>query len=95
MVPIRVEQDVVRFGERFSVSFQRTLRIPNDGKSYPMPPGLGTFPIDQVAAFADRLPDDWRQPNALFLPSCFRGSLGSSAARRPVGLSRLPRSALA
>jgi hypothetical protein len=68
MVHVRVEQDVVRIGERFSMSFQRTLRIPDDGKSYPLPPSLGTFPIHQVAAFAERLPNDWRQPNALFLP---------------------------
>ncbi len=68
MLQVNVEQDVVRFGERFSVSCQRTLRIPDDGKSYPLPPSLGTFPLHQVAAFADHLPEDWRQPNALFLP---------------------------
>jgi hypothetical protein len=75
MVQVSVEQDIVRVGERFSVSFQRTLRIPDDGGVYPLPPSLGTFPIHQVAPFADRLPGDWRQPNALFLPMYQREAL--------------------
>lgn len=33
------------FGGRLSVSFHRTLRIPDDGKTYPLPPGLGRFPL--------------------------------------------------
>lgn len=41
---------------RFSVSLERTLRVPNDGGTYPLPPGLGSFPVyprqklSQVAA---------------------------------------------
>ena len=30
---------------RTEIHFQRTLRIPDDGKHYPLPPGLGTFPL--------------------------------------------------
>ena len=26
---------------RLAIDFQRTLRIPDDGKTYPLPPGLG------------------------------------------------------
>ncbi|MEW7984670.1 MAG: hypothetical protein AB2805_01020 [Candidatus Thiodiazotropha sp.] len=27
-----------------SIDFQRTLRIPDDNREYPFPPGLGSFP---------------------------------------------------
>ena len=30
------------------ISFQRTLRIPNDGHVYPLPPGLGNFPLRHI-----------------------------------------------
>jgi hypothetical protein len=35
----------VRFGDRFHLSFHRTLRLPDDGRVYPLPPGLGLFPV--------------------------------------------------
>jgi len=31
-----------------TISFQRTLRIPDDDKTWPLPPGLGRFPIVHV-----------------------------------------------
>ena len=36
--------DRLHFGN-LAISFERTLRIPDDGKRYPLPPGLGLFPI--------------------------------------------------
>jgi hypothetical protein len=42
---VRVDGDRVRFGERLAVSFHRTLRVPDDGGTYPLPAGLGRFPI--------------------------------------------------
>lgn len=47
-LPVSVSGTAVRIGERFSVTFHRTLRIPADGHSYPLPPGLGRLPIHQV-----------------------------------------------
>jgi len=44
MLPVRVQHDAIRIGPHFRVSFQRTLRIPDDGRLYPLPPGLGRFP---------------------------------------------------
>lgn len=38
----------VRAGEHLAISFERTLRIPDDGKAYPLPPGLGLFPIRRL-----------------------------------------------
>ena len=45
----------------FTVSFQRTLRIPDDGSVYPLPPGLGEFPIHRVEDHAERVPEPWRE----------------------------------
>ena len=33
---------------RCSISFVRTLRIPDDDREYPLPPGLGDFPMHHV-----------------------------------------------
>lgn len=44
----KVVGDSIHVGEQFSVSFQRTLRIPDDSGTYPLPPGLGLFPLRQA-----------------------------------------------
>ncbi len=46
-------------GARLSVCFQRTLRIPDDGKDYPLPPGLGNFPLKHVDDYRNNLPEKW------------------------------------
>jgi hypothetical protein len=53
---------------RFFVDFQRTLRIPDDGKSYALPPGLGRFPVRHVDDFAPRAPEAWRRHGGVMLP---------------------------
>lgn len=52
--------DRIHLGERLVVSLQRTLRVPDDGRTYPLPPGLGRFPVRRAADYADRLPLEWR-----------------------------------
>ncbi len=39
---------------KLTIEFQRTLRIPDDDKSYPLPPGLGAFPLRHVDDHATR-----------------------------------------
>jgi hypothetical protein len=65
---IEIAGDRVRIGERFVVSFQRTLRIPDDGGTYPLPPSLGRFPLRRVIDYAERLPASWREWGGVFLP---------------------------
>jgi len=70
-----VTQWRVQIGERFSVSFQRTLRIPDDGRVYPLPPGLGALPLHRVEDFAARLPAAWRAQGGVFIPMYQREAL--------------------
>jgi hypothetical protein len=60
--------DALQLAPRLHVSFQRTLRIPDDGKTYPLPPGLGEFPIRRVADYAARVPAQWREAGGVFIP---------------------------
>ena len=50
------------------ISFQRTLRIPDDGKEYPLPAGLGDFPLRSVDDFADTLPAEWVKRGGVLMP---------------------------
>ncbi len=60
----------IQVGVRLELGFERTLRLPDDGKEYPLPPGLGGLPVRRVADYADRVPAVWRAGGAddLFLP---------------------------
>lgn len=51
-----------------TVSFQRTLRIPDDDKTWPLPPGLGRFPMVHVDDFAAMLPAEWIERGGVAFP---------------------------
>ena len=51
-----------------SVSFQRTLRIPDDNREHSLPPGLGEFPLRHVDDYAARVPPAWRKRGGVFMP---------------------------
>jgi hypothetical protein len=50
------------------IDFQRTLRIPDDNREYPLPPGLGSFPMEHVADHSARLPEAWSKHGGVLLP---------------------------
>jgi hypothetical protein len=50
------------------VDFQRTLRIPDDNREYPLPPGLGRFSLEHVEDHAERLPAAWGNHGGALLP---------------------------
>jgi hypothetical protein len=50
------------------IEFQRTLRIPDDGRDYPLPPGLGRFPLRHVDDFGGRVPGAWGEHGGVMLP---------------------------
>jgi hypothetical protein len=50
------------------IEFQRTLRIPDDNREHPLPPGLGEFPLLHVDDYAARVPEQWVRRGGVFLP---------------------------
>ena len=53
---------------RCSISLQRTLRIPDDGREYHLPPGLGCFPLRHLDDYAERLPGEWVRRGGVIMP---------------------------
>lgn len=64
---VRLAHEHVTFGN-LSIAFHRTLRLPDDGRSYPLPPSLGHFPVCRVEDHADRVPDSWLAHGGVFIP---------------------------
>jgi hypothetical protein len=73
MIELRNDQLVFSFPEvhphaKCRIEFQRTLRIPDDGKDYPLPPGLGAFPLRHADDFASRVPAAWIERGGVMFP---------------------------
>ncbi len=73
MIELRNDQLHFRFPDVhrdavLGIEFQRTLRIPDDDKSYPLPPGLGRFPLRHVDDFASKVPPRWIEHGGVMLP---------------------------
>jgi hypothetical protein len=51
-----------------TIAFQRTLRIPDDGRTYPLPAGLGAFPLRSLDDFPATAPASWLQRGGGVLP---------------------------
>jgi hypothetical protein len=50
------------------ISFERTLRVPNDGNVYPLPAGLGLFPLRHLEDFETELPPAWADRGGVITP---------------------------
>ncbi len=73
MIELKDDSLVFRFPEvharaELRIDLQRTLRIPDDSATYPLPPGLGSFPMRHVDDHADRLPASWKEHGGVMLP---------------------------
>jgi len=64
---VRLQHDEITIGN-LSIVFHRTLRIPDDGRNYPLPPSLGHFPVHRVEDYAKRVPESWRAHGGVFTP---------------------------
>jgi hypothetical protein len=53
---------------QLEITFHRTLRIPDDGNTYPLPPGLGAFPLRHVDDFANNVPSKWMKHGGVMMP---------------------------
>ena len=65
---LRLQFPEVHQAAQCSVEFQRTLRIPDDERTYFLPPGLGEFPLRHLDDYAARLPDAWRRRGGVIMP---------------------------
>ena len=74
MLDVRVANQQLHIG-RLVITFHRTLRIPDDGRDYPLPPSLGHFPVNRVEDFAATVPAAWKQHGGIFLPMYQREAL--------------------
>lgn len=74
-LPVRLDGDTLLIGDRFTASFQRTLRVPDDGRDYPLPPGLGPLPLVPAEQCGDRLPPFMRGRATFLLPMHQREAL--------------------
>ena len=73
MIELKRDQLIFRFPEvhkdaECRISFQRTLRIPDDNRPYSLPPGLGEFPLNLVDDYGDSVPGAWNTRGGVFLP---------------------------
>jgi len=72
---VSIKYDSLYFGDDLSISFKRTLKIPDDGKKYPLPASLGNFPIYKVSDYADSVPSEWNKHGGVFIPMYQREAL--------------------
>ena len=72
-------------GETFTVSFHRTLRLPEDGRTHALPPSLGLFPLQRIEDYREKVPAAWREHGGIFLPMWQREAMWLSfrAHQRP------------
>jgi hypothetical protein len=73
MITLENDRLVFRFPEvhkyaQFAIEFQRTLRIPDDGLNYPLPPGMGRFPLRHLDDYAQRMPTAWLGRGGVLMP---------------------------
>ena len=52
----------------FKISFKRTLRLPDDGETYPLPPALGNFPLRHIEDFDLKGRDHLKKRGGVIMP---------------------------
>ncbi len=82
MLDMRIANEGLHFGDSVTIGFMRTLRIPDDGREYPLPPGLGQFPIYRVHDYVHRVPASWREHGGVFIPMYQREAMWLSFSGR-------------
>jgi|AntAceMinimDraft_1070359.scaffolds.fasta_scaffold01490_7 hypothetical protein len=98
MITLQHEQLVFRFPHidedaGIRIDFQRTLRLPDDGHDYHLPPGLGRFPLRHIEDFALGVSNHRKARGGIIMPMFQTdalwlnfGSLGYGRPELPVAL---------
>ena len=73
MITLENDRLVFRFPEVHeaaccSIEFQQTLRIPDDDCDYPLPPGMGRFPLRHLDDYAQQAPAEWLRRGGVLTP---------------------------
>ena len=74
-LPLAIRNDQLLVGRHTRLSFNRTLRIPEDGREYDLPAGFGRLPILRVEDYADRVPEKWLAQGGFIIPLYQREAL--------------------
>lgn len=84
---VRLDGNTLLLGGGVRVRFIRTLRLPETG-TFPLPPGLGEFPVRRVEDFAATVPPEWRARGGVLVPLYLREAMWLSFAgsREPAAL---------
>ena len=73
--------DTIRITDAYSsvnISFQRTLRVPDDQTENNLPASLGTFPLYSVRQYEATLPSSMAMKGGLFFPMYRKSTYGPS-----------------
>lgn len=72
---IRIQGDALQFefpkvheDAVLRISFQRTLRIPDDDNLHLLPPGLGRFPLRNIDQYRTTIPESWLEHGGVMMP---------------------------
>jgi hypothetical protein len=74
-LPFTIIDNKLLVGRHTTISFNRTLRVPEDGKKYNLPAGFGKLPIIPVDDVKGRVPEKWREKGGLIIPLYQREAL--------------------
>ena len=83
-----VDRDELRIDD-VTISFQRTLRIPESGL-HSLPPGLGRFPLRRVEDYPDTAPREWLAKGGVILPIYQREAMWLAFGSDDGGSSGVP-----
>ena len=75
MFDLTVDNNQIAFGDNFSLDFRRTLRIPDDGNTFPIDLGFGGIPICRVEDYRNSVPHSWLEHSGVFIPLYQREAL--------------------
>ncbi len=67
------EDDTIHLGDDLTMSFRRTVRVPDNIKASLLPPDLGAFPLYRVSQY-DKLPETMKAKGGLFFPMYSRSA---------------------
>jgi hypothetical protein len=56
------------FCKNLEISLRRTIRVPDNGKPYELPPDMGGFPLYSVNKYKSRLPAEIANKGGVFIP---------------------------